>query len=228
MKIYTKTGDSGDTSLFGGGRVRKSGLRVEAYGTVDELNSMLGLVRTYALPDPAPMWLETIQNDLFRVGADLATPPDAKTAYVVRVDSGPIEVLEQAIDRMEEQLPPLKNFILPGGVPAAATLHVARHDLSSCGANLRGAQRRASHQPERDDVSEPAVGFPVRAGAVGELAGGRERDEMVCAGVRITAPRESRRRYPVLVDSSSNAPRSGHPPARDTTSLRVPRAVRRR
>ncbi len=126
MKIYTKTGDSGDTSLFGGGRVRKSGLRVEAYGTVDELNSMLGLVRTYALPDPAPAWLETIQNDLFQVGADLATPPDAKTAYIVRVDSGPIEMLEQAIDRMEEQLPSLQNFILPGGVPAAATLHVAR------------------------------------------------------------------------------------------------------
>lgn len=126
MKIYTKTGDSGDTSLFGGGRVRKSGIRVEAYGTVDELNSLIGLVRAYTLPEPGAAWLETIQNDLFHLGADLATPADVQSEWVVRIDEAPVEVLEQAIDAMEEALPPLKNFILPGGIPAAATLHVAR------------------------------------------------------------------------------------------------------
>ena len=126
MKIYTKTGDAGETGLFGGGRVRKSHARVEAYGTVDELNALLGLARTHALPAPAPEWLETIQNHLFYLGADLATPSDAQVEGVVRLDAESVHALEQAIDAMNELLPPLKSFILPGGTPAAATLHVAR------------------------------------------------------------------------------------------------------
>lgn len=126
MKIYTRTGDDGSTSLFSGGRVRKDHLRVEAYGTVDELNSVLGVVR---VNKPAPQinaWLETVQNQLFRVGADLATPLDAAADWIVRIGQEEIDWLERGIDEMDEALEPLRNFILPGGTPAAAQLHVAR------------------------------------------------------------------------------------------------------
>lgn len=126
MKIYTKTGDSGETSLFAGGRVLKDHLRVEAYGTVDELNSVLGLARAHGVPMQAEVWLERIQNELFTVGADLATPLDAQAAWLVRMDTVPVEKLESEIDQMTAELPPLQNFILPGGAPAAAAIHVAR------------------------------------------------------------------------------------------------------
>jgi cob(I)alamin adenosyltransferase len=126
MKIYTKTGDEGDTTLFGGKRVRKSASRVEAYGTIDELNSIVGMARAEALPDQADKWLEQVQNDLFHLGADLATPLDVTSDWVVRIEPGAIEPLEQAIDQMVAELPTLAHFILPGGVPAAAALHVAR------------------------------------------------------------------------------------------------------
>jgi cob(I)alamin adenosyltransferase len=126
VKIYTKTGDTGETSLFSGGRVRKSNPRVDAYGTVDELNSVLGLARAYPLPEPADTWLERIQNELFIIGADLATPLDAKADWLVRLDNAPVDLLEREIDALDAELPPLKNFILPGGTPAAATLHIAR------------------------------------------------------------------------------------------------------
>ncbi len=126
MKIYTKSGDTGETSLFSGRRVPKSDLRVESYGTVDELNSVLGLVRTYTLPSQATVWLETVQNDLFILGADLATPMDSQPSWLVRMSEAPTLVLERAIDFMDTELEPLKVFILPGGVPAAATLHIAR------------------------------------------------------------------------------------------------------
>lgn len=126
MKIYTKTGDSGETSLFAGGRVRKSDLRVEAFGTIDELNSLLGLVRTYPLPEQAEQWLEKVQNDLFTVGADLATPSGENPAWLVRLNAAPISDLERSIDTMDADLEPLKAFILPGGTTAAATIHVAR------------------------------------------------------------------------------------------------------
>jgi len=126
MKIYTKTGDQGETGLFAGGRVLKSDLRVETYGTVDELNSLIGLVRSYKLPEQAETWLETIQNDLFVLGADLATPMESSPAWLVRMTEPPIVALEAAIDRMDTQIEPLKVFILPGGTTAVATLHVAR------------------------------------------------------------------------------------------------------
>jgi cob(I)alamin adenosyltransferase len=126
MKIYTKTGDSGETSLFTGGRVRKSDIRVEAYGTVDELNSVLGLVRAHGVPEPAETWLETVQNDLFALGADLSTPLDSTASWLVRMEAPAVERLESWIDQMDTELPPLKNFVLPGGTPAAATLHIAR------------------------------------------------------------------------------------------------------
>ncbi|MCS6835804.1 MAG: cob(I)yrinic acid a,c-diamide adenosyltransferase [Anaerolineae bacterium] len=126
MKIYTKTGDQGETSLFAGGRVRKDHARVEAYGTVDELNSLLGLVRSYELPAQAETWLEAIQNTLFVIGADLATPMDSHPKWLVRLDERPTAALEQAIDQMDADLPRMTAFILPGGVTSAATLHVAR------------------------------------------------------------------------------------------------------
>lgn len=126
MKIYTKTGDTGTTSLFSGGRVPKTHLRVEAYGTVDELNSHLGVARAHQPSTQTDLWLERVQNQLFHLGADLATPLDAKAEWVVRMDNATITWLETSIDQMTAELPALKNFILPGGTLAAAQLHIAR------------------------------------------------------------------------------------------------------
>ncbi|MBE2182061.1 MAG: cob(I)yrinic acid a,c-diamide adenosyltransferase [Anaerolineae bacterium] len=126
MKIYTRGGDKGETSLFSGGRVRKDHLRVEAYGTVDELNSVLGLVRAESLPEIAQERLERVQNELFVIGADLATPMDTSPAWLKRLEESAVEPLENEIDQMTAELPPLKNFILPGGTRAAATVHIAR------------------------------------------------------------------------------------------------------
>lgn len=126
MKIYTRTGDDGTTSLFSGGRVSKHHLRVEAYGTVDELNSAIGLARALQPHPHTAAWLETVQNHLFHLGADLSTPLDAKAEWVVRMDADKIAWLEETVDRLTADLPALKHFILPGGAPAAAQIHVAR------------------------------------------------------------------------------------------------------
>lgn len=126
MKIYTRTGDDGTTSLFSGGRVRKDHLRVEAYGTVDELNSVLGMARAAGPDSQLEAWLTDIQAHLFHLGADLATPLDAKSDWVVRMDAEKVAWLEETIDAMTAELPELKHFVLPGGTPAAATLHLAR------------------------------------------------------------------------------------------------------
>jgi len=129
MKIYTKTGDAGDTGLFGGGRVPKSHPRVEAYGDVDELNAVLGLVRA---TEPMPRiddLLVPIQVDLFAIGALLATPDrDKMRAHLdkAKVDDARIAELERAIDAGDDELEPLRSFILPGGTAKASTLHVAR------------------------------------------------------------------------------------------------------
>jgi cob(I)alamin adenosyltransferase len=129
MKIYTKTGDAGDTGLFGGGRVAKNHPRVEAYGDVDELNALLGMVRA---ADPMPRVDEVlvpIQRDLFAIGALLATPDREKMQKHLdkaRVDEARIAELEHAIDDGDAELEPLKAFIVPGGTPKAAALHVAR------------------------------------------------------------------------------------------------------
>ncbi len=127
MKIYTRTGDDGTTALFGGGRVPKSHPRIAAYGTIDELNAWLGLARTQLLPEESDLeaLLQRLQGMLFEIGADLATPLDSR-ARTVRIESAHTEAIEREIDRLEAQLPPLKTFILPGGTPAAATLHIAR------------------------------------------------------------------------------------------------------
>lgn len=126
MKIYTKTGDDGTTSLFSGGRVPKTHARIEACGAVDELNAALGVARALR-PHPAvDSHLRQIQNQLFTLGADLATPTDAQAGITVRIDQGAVEWLESVIDRVEAQLPVLKTFILPGGSPSGAQIHVAR------------------------------------------------------------------------------------------------------
>ncbi len=126
MKIYTKTGDRGETSLFSGGRVPKSHLRVEAYGTIDELNSILGVVRAAAPSNRTDGWLNDVQKQLFHLGADLATPLEAKADWIKRISYREIEWLETTIDEMTDELEPLKNFILPGGTTAAANLQLAR------------------------------------------------------------------------------------------------------
>ena len=123
VKIYTRTGDKGETALYGGARIAKNELRIEAYGTIDELNSFLGLARASWPGSAIDPELQQIQSDLFDIGAYLAAPGSD------RFHSAPqsrIEELEQAIDRMEEQLTPLRSFILPGGSLAASNLHVAR------------------------------------------------------------------------------------------------------
>ncbi|HEY2026346.1 MAG TPA: cob(I)yrinic acid a,c-diamide adenosyltransferase [Gemmatimonadaceae bacterium] len=129
MKIYTKTGDRGDTGLFGGGRVPKDDLRVEAYGDVDELNAVLGMARSVEMMPRIDEVLVPIQRDLFAIGALLATPDREKMAQHLekaRIDDARIAELEDAIDDGEAELEPLRAFILPGGTPKAAALHVAR------------------------------------------------------------------------------------------------------
>jgi cob(I)alamin adenosyltransferase len=124
-KIYTKTGDQGETGLFGGPRVSKDAPRIEAYGTVDELNSALGLVRTQKLDAAIDALVGRIQNELFALGAQLATP-DPAAHNTAMIGPAQIAALEAAIDRHEAGLAPLKTFILPGGTPAGAHLHFAR------------------------------------------------------------------------------------------------------
>lgn len=131
MKIYTKTGDDGETGLFGGPRVPKDHLRIECYGTVDELNSVVGLVRLQLKDSAAEASraldaeLERVQNELFDLGAALATPDPIKFG-IPGVSDEAIAFVERSIDRFEQDLEPLKQFILPGGAPAAAYLHLAR------------------------------------------------------------------------------------------------------
>jgi cob(I)alamin adenosyltransferase len=138
-RIYTRTGDQGKTGLFGGQRVFKDDLRVEAYGTADELNAVLGVAHAQcADPDLAALLL-SVQEDLFQLGADLATPLEEETqrgrVTIRRIDAGNVERLEALIDKWESELPPLQQFILPGGHPVAAALHQSR-------AVCRRAERR--------------------------------------------------------------------------------------
>ncbi len=127
MKIYTKTGDAGETGLYGGERVKKFSQRVEAYGTVDECNSAIGLARASLTDTELDGVLANLQNALFDVGADLATPVGSKyEKNLVRMDAEDVETLEGLIDQYQEACPPFKNFIHPGGHPASAALHLAR------------------------------------------------------------------------------------------------------
>jgi cob(I)alamin adenosyltransferase len=127
VKIYTKTGDDGTTGLFGGGRVRKASTRVEAYGTIDELNATIGLARASKLDGESETVLARVQVDLFTLGAELACVPGKEASLKMSlVDGSDAERLEKAIDAAETHVAPLKYFVLPGGSPQAAALHLAR------------------------------------------------------------------------------------------------------
>lgn len=146
MKIYTKTGDDGTTGLIGGSRVKKYNLRLEAYGTVDELNSYIGLVRSYYDEEKANAVLEKVQNKLFVIGANLAS--EASNEMIRKqlpCREEDIVLLEKEMDRMIQTLPPLTNFILPGGCKASSFCHVAR---TVC----RRAERRIVELAEKEVV----------------------------------------------------------------------------
>jgi cob(I)alamin adenosyltransferase len=127
LKIYTKTGDKGSTSLLGGTKVPKSDLRIEAYGTVDELNSCTGLCRDLITDEHSRNILRDIQDRLFTIGSSLATDPEKEPKMKIPdLKEGDISILENEIDKMNEQLPEMKNFILPGGHVTVSQLHIAR------------------------------------------------------------------------------------------------------
>jgi len=128
MKIYTKTGDKGETLLFGGKRVPKNNLRINAYGTVDELNSFIGSAISEIKSLELISILKSIQNDLFTIGGNLASPieNEIKKITLPSVEDNFISRLENIIDKYESKLPELKNFILPGGIKSASALHIAR------------------------------------------------------------------------------------------------------
>lgn len=151
-RIYTRGGDAGETSLGDGARVPKHSLRVAAYGTVDEANAAIGIARLYADP-PAEEMLDRIQNDLFDLGADLCMPEAGKRgAGALRIAAAQIERLEREIDAMNATLRPLDSFILPGGTPAAAHLHLAR-------TIARRAERLVSELARSDAVNPEALKY---------------------------------------------------------------------
>ncbi|MEK9137237.1 MAG: cob(I)yrinic acid a,c-diamide adenosyltransferase, partial [Bacteroidota bacterium] len=147
MKIYTKTGDKGDTSLFGGQRVPKDALRIEAYGTVDELNSALGVILADNTDKRIAEMLTQVQNQLFDLGADLATPRSSASRSIRRFDPKDALPLETVIDSLEAHLKPLKRFILPGGSPVAARIHFAR---TIC----RRAERAVVRLSRNEDIGD--------------------------------------------------------------------------
>lgn len=149
MKIYTKRGDQGTTSLFGGTNIEKSHIRLHAYGTVDELNSVLGMSLSNAMSDRGRVIVTNIQTQLFILGADLATPETRKTK-TNRIGAAEIETLEGWIDELESELPSLTSFILPGGIQSGAFLHLAR---TVC----RRAERHTVELKNSDTVSSECI-----------------------------------------------------------------------
>ena len=150
MKIYTKTGDKGLTSLIGGTRVPKSSLRIECYGTVDELNSHIGLVRDQDVNAPRRPLLKEIQDRLFTIGSALAADPDKSNMKLPDLLAVDVTLLEDEMDRLSADLPELRAFILPGGHPAVSHAHVAR-------CVCRRAERLAIHLGEESFVAELVV-----------------------------------------------------------------------
>lgn len=156
MKIYTKTGDKGTTSLVGGTRVPKTHIRLEAYGTVDELNSNLGLLITYLLDEKDKVFLQQVQDRLFAVGSHLATDrekTELKAASVISPEQ--VEMVEREIDRLDALLPPLSAFILPGGSRGAAVCHICR---TVC----RRAERRILALAEQVEISSELLAYVNR------------------------------------------------------------------
>ena len=153
MRIYTRTGDAGETGLFSGARVSKDAARVEAYGAVDEANSYIGLIRSEQLDGDIDNVLMRVQKDLFSLGADLATPAEGRRADAVpRIEAGHVAALEAAIDEFDAQLPPLRSFILPTGPRAAALAHVAR-------GIVRRAERRTVTLARSETISPETIRY---------------------------------------------------------------------
>ena len=156
MKIYTKTGDKGQTSLIGGRRVSKADLRIDAYGTVDELNSWIGLLRDQPVNESRKELLKEIQDRLFTVGASLATDPEkAVKKAIPDIIQDDITLLEQAMDDMDASLPPLRAFVLPGGHASVSYCHLAR---TVC----RRAERLVIHLSEQSPVDELVIQYMNR------------------------------------------------------------------
>lgn len=156
MKIYTKTGDQGQTSLIGGRRVSKADLRIDAYGTVDELNSWIGLLRDQPVNESRKELLKEIQDRLFTVGASLATDPEkAVKKAIPDIIQDDITLLEQAMDDMDASLPPLRAFVLPGGHASVSYCHLAR---TVC----RRAERLVIHLSEQSPVDELVIQYMNR------------------------------------------------------------------
>lgn len=147
MKIYTRTGDKGETSLFGGKRLPKDAPRIESYGTVDELNSVIGICRSLNNQSEIDSVLENIQQDLFILGTELATPEDSKKSPIRLISEEDIFRIEKLIDAFETRLSPLKNFILPGGDQCAAMLHYARTVCRRAERSLVNLDRQESIRP---------------------------------------------------------------------------------
>ena len=151
-RIYTRGGDRGETSLGDGSRVWKTDPRIEAYGTVDELNSAIGFALAGELPAASRPWLERIQNELFDLGADLSVPFTDKKKERLRITQGQVDRLEELCDRANEGLEPLRSFVLPGGTDGAARLHLAR---TVC----RRAERLAVGLAAIDSVNPLAIAY---------------------------------------------------------------------
>jgi len=156
MKIYTRKGDSGKTGLLGGSRVAKDAVLVEAYGTVDELNAALGVVRAETLPEPLDRLVERLQHELFQLGAELASA-DSSGRPVEMIQPKHVEALEAEIDRQQKSLSELRQFILPGGTRAAAALHLAR---TVC----RRAERRLVTAMEPEQTTPASLAYLNRLG----------------------------------------------------------------
>ena len=150
MKIYTKFGDTGETALYGGTRIRKDALRIEAIGTVDELNAYVGYAQTFIDDTDLSDLMSQIQNHLFAVGADLATPATHTKSVEMRISADFTVEMETAIDTFTADLPPLTHFILPGGCAAGAILHIAR-------VVCRRSERRVVHLARETHVNPEII-----------------------------------------------------------------------
>lgn len=155
MKIYTRTGDKGQTSLLGGTRVPKHHLRIEAYGTLDELNSHIGLLRDQGLSEQMVNELLEVQDRLFTLGSHLASDPEKSKVRIPDIGADDIAYLENAIDRMNESLPEMRHFVLPGGHSAVSICHIAR-------CVCRRAERLVVHLAEISPVEEIVVQYMNR------------------------------------------------------------------
>jgi cob(I)alamin adenosyltransferase len=150
MKIYTKTGDKGETSLIGGTRVPKHHIRIESYGTVDELNSWIGLINDQDIAQESKTILSEIQDRLFTIGSSLASDPEKSKMKIPDLHASDIELLENQIDKMNEMLPEMRHFILPGGHTSISYCHLAR-------CVCRRAERNVIHLHETEYVNEMVI-----------------------------------------------------------------------